>query len=51
LGLNMKGLEGTGRLLAQEPGGMCQYKVFISSLDEVDAELIAWLRRAYNSAG
>lgn len=51
LGLNMKGLEGTERLVAQEPGGMCQYKVFISSVDEVDAELIAWLRRAYDSAG
>jgi len=51
LGLNMKGLEGTDRLIAQEPGGMCQYKVFLSSMEEVDAELIAWLRQAYDSAG
>jgi hypothetical protein len=51
LGLNMKGLEGTERLVVQEPGGMCQYKAFISSVEEVDAELIAWLRRAYDSAG
>ena len=51
LGLNMKGLEGTERLLAQEPGGMCQFKVYLSSMEEVDAELIAWVRRAYDSAG
>ena len=38
-------------LIAQEPGGMCQYKVFLSGLDEVDAELAAWLRQAYDRAG
>lgn len=51
LGLNMKGVEGGARLIAQEPGGMCQYKVFLSGIDEMDAELAAWLRQAYDSAG
>lgn len=51
LGLNMKGVEGGDRLIAQEPGGMCQYKVFLSGLDEVDAELAVWLRQAYDRAG
>ena len=51
LSLNMKGLEGTSRLIAQSPGGMCQYKVFLSSLDEVDGELTGWIKQAYESAG
>jgi len=51
LGLNMKDVPGTDRLLAQPPGGMCQYKVRLTSPDEVDDELVAWARRAYDSAG
>ena len=32
------------------PGGMCQYKVRLGDVREVDAELLGWLRRAYDSA-
>lgn len=51
VGLNLKGLPGTGRLLAQPPGGMCQYKVRLAAAGEVDAELIGWVRQAFDSAG
>lgn len=51
VGLNMKGVEGGERLLAQPPGGMCQYRVKLASADEVDAELFAWIRQAYDGAG
>jgi hypothetical protein len=51
IGLNMKGLAATSRLIAQPPGGMCQYKVFLASPDEVEDELVSWLRAAYDSAG
>jgi len=51
VGLNMKGLPGTNRLIEQKPGGMCQYKVFVENPDQVDAELQGWLRQAYDSAG
>ncbi len=50
VGLNMKGVEGTERLLAQPPGGMCQYKVKITDVSEVDAELIDWIKMAYDAA-
>jgi len=50
VGLNMKGIAPTDRLIEQKPGGMCQYKVRLSSQDEVDQELIGWLRIAYDSA-
>jgi len=51
LGLNMKDVAATDRLLAEKPGGMCQYKVKLTSASEVDAELIGWIRRAYDAAG
>jgi len=30
---------------------MCNYKVRVSSAGEVDAELVGWIRQAYDSAG
>ena len=51
LGLNMKGLAATTRLLEQAPGGMCNCKVRLTDAAEVDAELLAWARQAYDSAG
>jgi hypothetical protein len=51
VGLNMKGVPATGRLEALPPGGMCQYKVRLTSAGEVDAELIGWVRQAFDQAG
>ncbi|MGE0641458.1 MAG: DUF5655 domain-containing protein [Thermoanaerobaculia bacterium] len=51
VGLNMKGVPATARLLALPPGGMCQYKVNVTELAEVDEELLAWIRTAYDAAG
>lgn len=51
VGLNMKGIEPTERLLALPPGGMCPFKVNLSRVDEVDSQLVAWIRHAYDSAG
>ena len=51
VGLNMKGVEGTDRLAAQPAGGMCQYKVKVTDLAQVDDELIGWIRQAYDAAG
>lgn len=51
LGLNMKGVAATERLVAQPSGGMCQYKVFLTKKGEVDRELIGWIKTAFESAG
>ena len=51
IGLNVKDLPGGDRLKEQKPGGMCQYKVRLGSVDEVDSELVDWIRAAYNAAG
>ncbi len=51
LGLNAKALPASPRLKAQPPGGMCQYTVRLSQPGEIDAELIGWIRAAYDAAG
>lgn len=51
VGLNMKGVQGTERLQELPPGGMCQYKVYLTDTTEVDAELVSWIHQAYDSAG
>lgn len=51
VGINMKGVAATGRLVALPPGGMCQYRVSLTDAKEVDAELVGWIRQAYDGAG
>ena len=51
VGLNMKGVPATGRLVALPPGGMCQYRVNITDPKQVDRELLGWIRQAYDAAG
>ncbi|MDP1534461.1 MAG: DUF5655 domain-containing protein, partial [Rubrivivax sp.] len=51
LGLNMKGVAGGERLLEQAAGGMCSHKVKLTDAAQVDAELLAWVRQAFDGAG
>jgi hypothetical protein len=51
VGLNMPALEAGPRLEALPPGGMCPYRVKLTSPAEVDEELLSWVRRAYAAAG
>jgi hypothetical protein len=48
LGIQLKGEEPTERL--QSWGGMCSHRVSVTSVDEVDDELVGWLREAYQRA-
>jgi len=47
----MKDVKATPRLVSLPPGGMCQYKVHLTSATEVDKELVAWIRRAFDGSG
>lgn len=51
LGLNMKGAPAAERLVEQPAGGMCNYKVKLTEPGQVDPELIAWIRLAYQGSG
>ncbi|WP_417602318.1 DUF5655 domain-containing protein [Owenweeksia hongkongensis] len=52
LGLKLKGKEEQGRLGSSGPfGTMCTHRVQLTSVDEVDAEVLAWIKEAYVMAG
>ncbi len=47
----MKGAKATSRLEEMPAKSMCQYKVKLTDVKEVDAELIAWIKTAFDAAG
>ena len=51
VGLNVKGLKAADRLLELPPGQMCNYKVKLTDVKEVNAQLIGWIKSAYKAAG
>jgi len=51
VGLNVKDLKASDRLLEQPAGRMCNYIVRLTDVKEADAELIAWIKSAYEAAG
>jgi hypothetical protein len=51
VGINAKDFKKDPRLIEQPKGSMCNYIVNLTDARDVDAELIAWLRSAYESAG
>ena len=51
VGINAKDLKKNARLLQQPKGSMCNYIVNVTGLQEVDSELVAWLKSAYEGAG
>lgn len=51
VGINMKGLTATDRLEQLPAGQMCNYKVKLTDPNEVDEELISWVKAAYDASG
>jgi hypothetical protein len=51
VGINIKQLDPDNRLIPMPAGSMCNYKVKVSGVQEIDDNLIAWIRAAYNNAG
>jgi hypothetical protein len=51
VGLNAKDLQNHSRLLGQPKGSMCNYIVNLTDAQEVDDQLVAWLKSAFEQAG
>jgi hypothetical protein len=51
IGLNAKTLPEHARLKHLPAGGMCQATTRIGRVEEIDADLIGWIRQAYDAAG
>lgn len=50
VGLNGKHLTGGPRLQPLPPGQICHFRVVVTQPSEVDAELVGWLRSAWEAA-
>jgi len=51
LGLKLKGKEPSGRLENSGPfGSMCTHRVRLQNIDEIDQEVLNWLKEAYDEA-
>jgi hypothetical protein len=51
LGINIKSIEDDVRLIPQPAGSMCNYKVKLTEVSEVDETIMGWVRKAYEAAG
>ena len=51
VGINAKDLKKNARLLEQPKGSMCNYVVNVGAAQDVDTELIAWIKSAFEGAG
>jgi hypothetical protein len=51
VGINAKDFKKHARLLEQPKGSMCNYIVNLSDAKEVDAELVSWIKSAFEGAG
>jgi len=51
LGLNIKDLPSSPRLEMLPSGQMCNFRVKLTDAAEIDAELVSWVKAAYDSAG
>lgn len=52
IGINLKGAEPKGKLEAiSTANAMCSHKINITSITEVDEEVLDWLKQAYTVAG
>jgi len=50
VGINAKDFKKNARLLEQPKGSMCNYIIQLSDVKDVDAELLAWIKSAYEGA-
>lgn len=51
VGIILKGAEGTDRFVAQPAMAMFPFKVGLTTVGEVDKELMTWLKKAFDAAG
>jgi len=51
LGINLRDEVGSDRVVKQKPGGMCQYAVSLTRREDIDEEVLAVLRQAFDAAG
>lgn len=51
IGINLKGQEAQGKLVPEKPNAMCSHKINVADLNDIDNEVMNWLKAAYDNAG
>jgi predicted transport protein len=51
IGINLKGQVPEGKLEGEKPNAMCSHKIKLTDIEEVDQEVLHWLKLAYENAG
>lgn len=51
IGISLKGQEPKGILEAEKPNAMCSHKISITDIKDITAEVIKWIKTAYEKAG
>ncbi|MDZ7877060.1 MAG: DUF5655 domain-containing protein [Saprospiraceae bacterium] len=51
IGFNLKGVAPQGKLAAEKPDGICSHKISIADINEIDKEVIDWIKMAFDNAG
>lgn len=52
IGINLKGQEGRGKLDGiSSANAMCSHKINLFDIQDIDTEVIGWIRAAYENAG
>jgi predicted transport protein len=51
IGFNLKGVEPKGKLEAEKPNGICSHKINLSDINDIDQEVIDWIKMAFDNAG
>ena len=50
IGINLKGQEPKGKLEPEKPNAMCSHKINLTELNEIDTEVLNWIKTAYEYA-
>lgn len=50
IGINLKGQEPIEKLVAEKTNSMCSHKIKIADINEIDNEIMTWIKTAYENA-
>jgi predicted transport protein len=51
IGFNLKGVEAKGKLENEKPNGICSHKINLADISDIDAEVIGYIKMAFDNAG
>ena len=51
IGFNLKGVEAKGKLENEKPNGICSHKINLADINDIDQEVMDWIKMAFEKAG